>query len=277
MSNVLVNETSLQNIASAIRTKNGSSDTYTPSEMASGISSIKYKPKYISFCIVNRPDPNPIENLDNEVENLDTSLITSMKRMFANCTKIKKLNLSNWNTSNVINMQAICSGCSNLQKVDASGFTAKSGTIIDSMFSNCTILNLVDMRNFDFTIVQLALNAFTRTPTTCEIVVADSTQKEWFATNYSDLTGVMTAAEYDAKCHIHLEYGDGSSISKKYYYSIAVGDTTTLPDSTDITPPTGKVFDHWEDSEGNTVTSYTATSSDINKTIEFTAIYVDSE
>jgi len=40
MSNVLVNETSLQNIASAIRTKNGSSDTYTPSEMATAIENI---------------------------------------------------------------------------------------------------------------------------------------------------------------------------------------------------------------------------------------------
>ena len=39
MSQVLVNQNSLQNIADAIRSKNGSSDTYTPSEMATAITS----------------------------------------------------------------------------------------------------------------------------------------------------------------------------------------------------------------------------------------------
>lgn len=37
MSNVLVEESNLQNIANAIRTKNGSSDTYLPSQMSSAI------------------------------------------------------------------------------------------------------------------------------------------------------------------------------------------------------------------------------------------------
>ena len=37
MANVLVERQSLQNIADAIRDKNGSSDTYTPSEMSQAI------------------------------------------------------------------------------------------------------------------------------------------------------------------------------------------------------------------------------------------------
>lgn len=40
MARVLVNESNLQNIANAIRGKNGLSDTYTPSQMASAISAI---------------------------------------------------------------------------------------------------------------------------------------------------------------------------------------------------------------------------------------------
>lgn len=40
MSKVLVTESNLQNIANAIRTKNGSSDTYTPSEMSTAIENI---------------------------------------------------------------------------------------------------------------------------------------------------------------------------------------------------------------------------------------------
>lgn len=40
MTRVLINESNLQNIANAIRGKNGLSDTYTPSQMASAISAI---------------------------------------------------------------------------------------------------------------------------------------------------------------------------------------------------------------------------------------------
>ena len=41
MANVIINDTHLTNIANAIRDKNGSSDTYKPSEMANAIESIE--------------------------------------------------------------------------------------------------------------------------------------------------------------------------------------------------------------------------------------------
>ena len=41
MSNVLVNEEYLSGIANAIRAKNGSSDTYTPGQMAAAINDIE--------------------------------------------------------------------------------------------------------------------------------------------------------------------------------------------------------------------------------------------
>lgn len=40
MANVLVEESYLQGIANAIRNKNGTSDTYTPAQMATAISNI---------------------------------------------------------------------------------------------------------------------------------------------------------------------------------------------------------------------------------------------
>lgn len=40
MARVLINESNLENIADAIRDKNGSSDTYLPSQMASAINSL---------------------------------------------------------------------------------------------------------------------------------------------------------------------------------------------------------------------------------------------
>ena len=50
MANVLVEETSLSNIASAIREKNGGSATYKPGEMAAAISNLPIRGKLRFFC-----------------------------------------------------------------------------------------------------------------------------------------------------------------------------------------------------------------------------------
>ena len=54
MSKVLVSESNLTNIANAIRTKNGSSDTYTPTEMDNAINNLPYKcsPDYITNGLI---------------------------------------------------------------------------------------------------------------------------------------------------------------------------------------------------------------------------------
>ena len=54
MAKVLINETSLSGIADAIRAKNGSSDTYKPSEMAAAIEAIEAGGglvKSLSLCL----------------------------------------------------------------------------------------------------------------------------------------------------------------------------------------------------------------------------------
>lgn len=54
MAKVLVEENSLQAIAAAIRAKNGSSATYTPSEMAAAISALSAgAPDYITFSVTS--------------------------------------------------------------------------------------------------------------------------------------------------------------------------------------------------------------------------------
>ena len=57
MTNVLVNETSLQNIADSIRAKNGSSDTYTPAQMSGAIDNI---PSGATIKCYKRNPDNPM-------------------------------------------------------------------------------------------------------------------------------------------------------------------------------------------------------------------------
>ncbi|NUF99092.1 BspA family leucine-rich repeat surface protein [Lactobacillus mellis] len=48
------------------------------------------------------------------LENLDTSQVTNMSRMFEYCESLTKLDLGSWNTSNVENMSWMFNECTNL-------------------------------------------------------------------------------------------------------------------------------------------------------------------
>lgn len=69
---------------------------------------------------------------------LDTSKATTMHQMFAGCTSIEKLDMSNFNTSNVTNMSEMFKNCHTLTSIDASGFDCSQVTDISSMFNGCS-------------------------------------------------------------------------------------------------------------------------------------------
>ena len=54
--------------------------------------------------------------------------------MFAGCSSITNLNLSNWDTSNVTNMESVFAWCSSLEKLDLSGWNNANVTTMNSMF-----------------------------------------------------------------------------------------------------------------------------------------------
>lgn len=51
------------------------------------------------------------------VENLDTSNCSSIRGMFNNCKKLKKLDLSKWDTKNIDNIELLFKDCENLEEV----------------------------------------------------------------------------------------------------------------------------------------------------------------
>ena len=61
---VLVTETHLENIATAIRTKNGRSDSYTPGEMAAAIRAIETEPELEDISIVANGTYTPTAGVD---------------------------------------------------------------------------------------------------------------------------------------------------------------------------------------------------------------------
>lgn len=208
MSNVLVNETSLQNIANAIRTKNGSSDTYTPSEMSTAIENIPSGGNKFAFVggggFSFRGDTrnNLQGEIDNIVANVNTSTITQCYWMFQNCINITSLDLRGFDTSNVVDMNGMFRLCKSLTTLDLSTLTSTNVEDISYMFYSCINLMNIDMRNFNFTTAttydyMFGNNNTSYVPANCLIIVKDATQKQWLNTNFSRMTNVKTVAEYE--------------------------------------------------------------------------------
>ena len=125
-----------------------------------------------------------IENIIG-IEDIDTSNITSMNRMFYGCEHLKSLDLSKWNTSKVTDMSEMFtrnqhlevfennfdtskvtdmshmfSNCHALKKIDTSGWKVKHVTNISNIFSNCRSVEELDVFFWNVSKVKDFFSAF---------------------------------------------------------------------------------------------------------------------
>lgn len=137
----------LTDVADAIRTKKGTTDTIQASEFDTEIVNLssggKYAPRYISFRDYTGTE------LTEELAELDTSNITNMNYMFQACYKLISLDVSNFNTSNVTNMYQMFNSCSKIASLDLSNFDTSNVTIMANMFTSCSNLTSLNLDGFD--------------------------------------------------------------------------------------------------------------------------------
>ena len=75
------------------------------------------------------------------IENLNTSDVTNMASMFADCNQLTSLDLSNFNTANVTNMSCMFFGCSALENIYVgNGWSTAAVMESKNMFDECTKL-----------------------------------------------------------------------------------------------------------------------------------------
>ena len=78
---------------------------------------------------------------------LDTRSVTNMRMMFSGCESLEQINVGTLNTANVQDMSLMFNGCKKLTSImgmDAVGFNTSKVTNMESMFSGCNILTSVD-------------------------------------------------------------------------------------------------------------------------------------
>lgn len=82
------------------------------------------------------------------IEYLHTDNVTDMDCMFAGCSGLTSLDLSNFKTDNVTNMRTMFMNCYGLSNLDVSNFNTASVMDMFGMFEGCSLTNL-DLSNFN--------------------------------------------------------------------------------------------------------------------------------
>ncbi len=104
-----------------------------------------------SNIILNRAD-KMFYRFDNctsiSMNGIDTSNVTNMSEMFADCSKLQSLDLGSFNTSNVTDMHNMFYFCLHLTSLDVSGFDTSKVTDMHNMFYCCKELAALDVSNF---------------------------------------------------------------------------------------------------------------------------------
>lgn len=92
-----------------------------------------------------------MENLETIVgiENLNTSNVTSMKRMFNDCYKLTSLDVTRFNTAKVTDMSYMFEGCRELSSLDVTRFNTSKVTDMSFMFSECSSLTSLNVTHFN--------------------------------------------------------------------------------------------------------------------------------
>ena len=83
------------------------------------------------------------------LENLNTSEVTDMSRMFAGCGALRSLDVSRFDTLNVKQMQQMFMGCAALTELDLYFFDTAKVTDMHEMFKDCKGLTTLDLQSFN--------------------------------------------------------------------------------------------------------------------------------
>ena len=136
-----------------------------------------------------------------DLTNFDVSMVATSKygdaglhQTFGGCSNLETLNITGWKITNkVTNLYGTFDKCSKLKKLDLSNWDTSGVTNLDITFRRMTNIEEIDLRNADFSNVTNTDSVFYLTNNNVKIIVKDDIQKNWFNTNFSNLTNIVVA------------------------------------------------------------------------------------
>ena len=85
----------------------------------------------------------------SDLDQMDTSNVTNMSAMFADCQSLESIDLSSFNTKHVINMQSMFFDCRSLTSIDLSPLDTSNVISMSDMFADCQNMESIDLSPLD--------------------------------------------------------------------------------------------------------------------------------
>ena len=163
--------------------------------------------KYIDTSGVDTTNVTSLSNLlywcnnllEIDFKNWDTSKVTDMSYLCYYCQSLKKIDVSSFDTRLVTTMRSMFANDVQLEELDLSNFITPKLTMTRDMFSGCNKLMKLDIRNFEVSAITTSTNMFNGVPANCEIIVKDSTTRDWILAIRNDFSNIKTVAEKEAE------------------------------------------------------------------------------
>ena len=112
---------------------------------------IKMEGKIIEFSYYYKFKKEGIYNIEYIFHNN----LTKTNHMFFNCSRLAKLDLSNFNTLNVTDMNSMFYCCNSLTSLNLSNFNTQNVTDMSGKFDFCNSLNINNLITKDSKVIKL--------------------------------------------------------------------------------------------------------------------------
>ena len=150
-----------------------------------------------------------------DLSGFNTEKVENMGDMFSNCKNLETLNLSSFKTNNLKNMSEMFLECNKIAQLDLSGFNTSGVKALDQVFKRCYALEALDLSSFDTKLVTEMSSLFEYCQSLKTIYVSDSfsTFNVKSSTNMfrscDNLKGATAFADIQEKEQERANYTDG--------------------------------------------------------------------
>ena len=171
----------------------------------------KFKPTTLSSFFEELKSLTSIIGL----ENLNTTHVTDMSKMFYNCYNLNSLNLSQFNTGNVEKMNEMFYNCHGLNSLDLSAFNTTKVNNMYRMFYYCFV-RTIDLSNFNTANVENMDEMFAGASLVVNIYASDlfKTDKLTSSKDMFKLCTKLPNFNKDEVDATHANYGAGGYFKK---------------------------------------------------------------
>ena len=171
----------------------------------------KFKPTTLSSFFKELKSLTSISGL----ENLNTTHVTDMSKMFYNCSNLSSLNLSQFNTGNVEKMNEMFYYCRELKSLDLSAFNTAKVNNMYRMFYYCFV-RTIDLSSFNTANVENMDEMFAGASLVVNIYTSESFKTDKLTTSkymFYLCTKLPNFNKYEVDA-THANYGAGGYFKK---------------------------------------------------------------